>query len=330
MRALVYTAPHEVKMEDHPRPRPAAGDCEIAVAAAGICGSDMSGFLGHSRRRIPPLVLGHELVGRRASDGKRVVANPLISCGRCSACLSGAQNLCERWRLLGMDQTAGCYQEFVNVPETQVYEIPDSLSDAQAVVAEPLANIVHLFRTAAPLPFFRMGIVGGGTMGSLALLTAKRLGVRDVLVEDVSGVRLATARGMGASVAANVSTEHGREEAKQFAGHGLDLVLDASGVGPARQAAFDLCKPGGLVVLLGMGEERSSIDFITSIRKEHRVAMSFAYTPADFECALALLTSGEIDLRPWTEELPLEEGQQAFDRMTKAPGQTLKMLLRVS
>ena len=330
MRALVYTAPHEVRLEERSRPRPAAGDCEIAVAAAGICGSDMSGFLGHSRRRIPPLVLGHELVGRRVSDGKRVVANPLISCGRCPGCLSGAQNLCAHWRLLGMDQTSGCYQEFVSVPETQVYEIPDELSDAQAVVAEPLANIVHLFRIALPLPFFRMGIVGGGTMGSLALLTAKRLGVRDVLVEDVSDVRLATARSMGASLAANVSAEPGREQARQFAGHGLDLVLDASGVGAARQAACDLCRPGGLVVLLGMGEERSSIDFITSIRKEHRVAMSFAYTPGDFERALQLLTAGEIDLRPWTEELPLEAGQQAFDRMTQAPGETLKMLLRVS
>jgi threonine dehydrogenase-like Zn-dependent dehydrogenase len=146
----------------------------------------------------------------------------------------------------------------------------------------------------------------------------------------VSEVRLTTARGMGATVAANVSTEEGRAEARRFAGHGLDLVLDASGLGPARQAAFDLCRPGGLVVLLGMGHERSEIDFVTSIRKEHRVTMSFAYTPADFERALQLLTAGEIDIRPWTVELPLEEGQQAFDKMTKAPGDTLKMLLRVS
>jgi len=330
MRALVYTAPHEVTMEDRPRPQPAPGECEIAIAAAGICGSDISGFLGHSRRRIPPLVLGHELVGRRVSDGKRVVANPLISCGHCTACLSGAQNICVSWRLLGLDQTAGCYQEYVSVPETQVYEVPDSLTDEQAVVAEPLANIVHLFRIAAPLPFFRMGIVGGGTMGSLALLTAKRLGVKDVLVQDVSEVRLATARSMGATVAANVTTEEGRAEARRFAGHGLDLVLDASGVGAARQAAFDLCRPGGLVLLLGMGQERSEIDFVTSIRKEHRVAMSFAYTPPDFERALKLLIDGEIDIRPWTVELPLEQGQQAFDKMTKAPGETLKMLLRVS
>lgn len=329
MRALVYTAPGQVAMEERPRPQPAPGEVEIAIHAAGICGSDISGFLGHSRRRVPPLVLGHELVGR-TTDGRRVVANPLLSCNRCKACLSGAQNLCSSWRLLGLDKTPGCYQEFVAVPQNQVYEIPDDLTDARAALCEPLANIVHLFRIAAPAPFFRMGIVGGGTMGSLTLLTAKRLGVRDILVQDVSDVRLEVARGMGATLAANVSTEAGVAEARSFAGDGLDLVLDASGSEPARQAAFDLCRPGGLVVLLGMGSERSKIDFVTSIRKEHRVAMSFAYTPVDFERSLALLKAGEIDLTPWTVELPLEEGQRAFDKMSSSPGDTLKMLLRVS
>ncbi|MGA7858668.1 MAG: alcohol dehydrogenase catalytic domain-containing protein [Terracidiphilus sp.] len=329
MRALVYTAPRQVAMEDRPRPQPAAGECEIEVVAAGICGSDISGFLGHSRRRIAPMVLGHELVGRMR-DGRRVVANPLISCGRCSACLSGRQNLCSSWRLLGMDRTAGCYAEFISIPEGQVYEIPDQLTDARAVMAEPLANIVHLFRIAAPLPFFSMGIVGGGTMGSLALLTALRLGVRDVLVQDVSDVRLNVARRMGATLAANGATEEGRAEARSFAQEGLDLVLDASGSGAARQSAFDLCRPGGLVILLGMSQERSEIEFVASIRKEHRVAMSFAYTPVDFERSLTLLKAGEIDLTPWTVEMPLEQGQEAFDRMTSAPGETLKMMLRVS
>jgi 2-desacetyl-2-hydroxyethyl bacteriochlorophyllide A dehydrogenase len=315
-------------MEERDRPVVGSDEVEIAVAAAGICGSDVSGFLGHSRRRNPPLVLGHELVGR-TSDGKRVVANPLISCGRCTACLSGAQNLCTSWRLLGMDQTAGCYAEYVSLPRSQVYAIPDELSDAKAVIAEPLANIVHLFRIATPTPFFRMGIVGGGTMGSLALLAAKRLGVREILVQDLSDARLAVAHKMGASAALNVSSEEGRAEARRIAGNGFDLVLDASGVGAARQAAFDLCRPGGTVVLLGMGAEKSEIDFVTSIRKEHRVVMSFAYTPADFERSLALLTAGEIDLTPWTLEMALEQGQEAFDRITTDPGDTLKIVLRV-
>ncbi|PYX79337.1 MAG: hypothetical protein DMG70_28260, partial [Acidobacteria bacterium] len=138
------------------------------------CGSDLSGFLGHSALRKPPLILGHELVGR-LKDGRRVVANPLISCGHCNACLSGHQNLCESWRLLGLGQTQGTFTEFVSLPNGQVYEVPESLPASRAVLAEPLANIVHLFRLAAPAPFFRLAIVGAGTMGALALMTSQRI-----------------------------------------------------------------------------------------------------------------------------------------------------------
>src|SRR5262249_15546048 len=87
MRALVYTAPGKVEMQDPRRPTLQAGEREVAIEFAGVCGSDISGFLGHSALRKPPLVLGHELVGR-LPDGRRVVANPLLSCGRCSTCLS--------------------------------------------------------------------------------------------------------------------------------------------------------------------------------------------------------------------------------------------------
>jgi threonine dehydrogenase-like Zn-dependent dehydrogenase len=161
MRALVYTAPRRLIVEEYPRPQPAAGEVEIAVTAAGICGADISGFLGLSRRRTPPLIFGHELVGR-TRKGQRVVVDPLMGCGRCGECLRGARNLCRGLRLLGMDRMAGCFAEFVSVPDSQVHEIPDDLDDARAVFAEPLANIVHLFRLAAPPPFFCMGIVGAG------------------------------------------------------------------------------------------------------------------------------------------------------------------------
>jgi threonine dehydrogenase-like Zn-dependent dehydrogenase len=127
-----------------------------------------------------------------------------------------------------------------------------------------------------------------------------------------------------------VNSETGRGEARSFAGRGLDLVLDASGEERARQAAFELCRPAGTVVLLGMAKERSELDFGVSIRKEHRVLMSFGYTPVDFRRSLDLLVAGEIDLRPWTVEMPLEAGQQAFEQMTSSRGDTLKMVLRVS
>lgn len=328
MRALVYTAPRQMALEERPRPRAAAGEMEIAVAAAGICGVDLSGFLGRSRHCAPPLILGHELVGY-ARDGRRVAANPLMSCGRCAACLDGAQNLCSELRLLGMDHREGCFAEYVAVPESHVYEIAADLPDARAIFAEPLANVVHLFRLAAPPQLFRMGIVGVGAMGSLALRTALCLGARQVLVEDVDDCRLEAARQMGATLALDPSTEEGRAAGREFAGDGLDLVLDASGTETARQTAFNLCRPGGTVVLLGMAAGRSQVDFNSSIRREHRVVMSFGYTPVDFERSLNLLAGGEVDLTPWTAEVPLEEGQKAFEKMTASRGATLKTILRV-
>ncbi|PYX78935.1 MAG: hypothetical protein DMG70_29875 [Acidobacteria bacterium] len=216
------------------------------------------------------------------------------------------------------------------MPNGQVYEVPESLPASRAVLAEPLANIVHLFRLAAPAPFFRLAIVGAGTMGALALMTSQRIGASDVLVMDVNDQRLATMRELGAAATLNTSTPETVAEAQQLAGRGFDVVIDASGSASARQMAFDLCRPGGQVVLLGMGTQRSEINFVNSIRKEHRVVMSFAYTPVDFRRALDLLLAGEIDLGRWTEQMPLEQGQQALEKMSHAPGATLKMLLQVA
>ena len=327
MRALVYTAPETLELQDLPRPDAQAGEAEVLVEYAGICGSDMSGFLGHSARRKPPLVLGHELVGR-LGNGERVVANPLITCGDCAACLSGCQNLCDSWRLLGMDRVQGTFAEFVSLPKTQLIPIPEEMPAIRAILAEPLANIVHLFRLAAPPPLFRLAIVGAGTMGALTLLLAKLIGARDVLVADINAQRLEVMQQLGAHATADVSTPEGKDHLRNGR-PGFDLVIDASGSASARQLALDLCRPGGQVVLLGMGSPRSELDFVTSIRKEHRLMMSFAYTPVDFRRSVQLLIGGEIDLTPWTEALPLDSGQHAFEKMTKSPGATLKMLLSV-
>lgn len=328
MRALVYTAPGKVEMQERPRPELRAGEQEITVDVAGICGSDISGFLGHSALRKPPLVLGHELVGR-LKDGRRVVANPLVSCGRCVACLAGAQNLCDSWTLLGLGTTSGTFTELVALPQGHAYEIPDALTTDKAILAEPLANIVHMFRIASPPAFFRLAIVGAGTMGALTLLAGLRIGAREVLAADVNELRLTTMRQLGAMTTVNAANSDAVAEARQSAGRGYDVVVDASGSAPARQMAFDFCRPGGQVVLLGMGTQSSEINFVPSIRKEHRVVMSFAYTPLDFRRSLDLLVGGEINLAAWTVKMPLEQGQQALERMSHNPGLALKMMLEV-
>jgi 2-desacetyl-2-hydroxyethyl bacteriochlorophyllide A dehydrogenase len=226
-----------------------------------------------------------------------------------------------------MDQTNGCFAEYVTAPEAQVYPIPDELGDEKAVLAEPLANIVHLFNLVAPPSQCRLGIVGAGTMGSMALQMALRLRDREVLVEEVNESRRAAAERMGATLAVNPLSAGG--EAHRFAGPELDIVVDACGTGEARQEALDLCRPGGTVVLLGMAKERSEINFTAGIRNELRVLMSFGYTKKDFVRSLDLLAAGAVDLGPWTAQMTLEEGQRAFERMTGSREDTLKMILRV-
>src|SRR5262249_3411198 len=125
VKALVYTGPGRVEIQDVAKPAAGPGDALLAIEVAAICGSDIHGFLGHSERRKPGLVLGHEAVGTIQEvhpsvdgwkAGQRVVVNPLISCGACAACLAGRQNLCVRWQVLGLDRVQGTYAEFVALP----------------------------------------------------------------------------------------------------------------------------------------------------------------------------------------------------------------------
>lgn len=136
MKALVYVAPERMEIRDLPDPAPAEGEVLLGVSLAGVCGSDLYGFLGHSERRQAGLVMGHESVarvldvhpgvrGRRY--GQRVCFNPLLSCRTCRACLERRQNLCPRWTLYGMDRLHGTYAEGVAVPASQLFALTDAL-----------------------------------------------------------------------------------------------------------------------------------------------------------------------------------------------------------
>jgi 2-desacetyl-2-hydroxyethyl bacteriochlorophyllide A dehydrogenase len=330
MKALVLTGKEKVEMQEMPAPQPAAGEVLLRVSTAGICGSDIHGFLGHSPRRKPGLILGHEAVGvvselgsavKDFRQGQRVYVNPLISCGKCEACGSGRENCCAHWRLLGMDRVHGAYAEFVAVPASQLRTIPDDVSDERAVWAEPLANIVHCFRISMSEKPKSMAVLGAGTMGSLGIIVAKARGIEKVVVVDKNEARLAAAREIGADAAINID----KQDAKAVIGT-VDYVFDAVGVSSMRRLALDVCKRGGRMAFLGMGENETSLPFIDMIRNEQAIFTSFAYTPADFAESVRLIESGTGPLLKWTEKRRLDEGQESFLKMTHNPGGTLKLL----
>ena len=149
MKALVYTGTQELVYRDEVNPSEVSGESILKVHASGICGSDMHAYHGHDERRVPPLILGHEVSGQVQNGkfkGKDVVLNPLITCGKCEYCTSGREHLCPNRIILGMNrpiERQGVFAEFVSTPDQNIYEIPNGLDKNEAPVAEPTAVSLH-------------------------------------------------------------------------------------------------------------------------------------------------------------------------------------------
>ena len=339
MKALVYVGPETMEVQSLPDPTVGPGEVLLEISAAGICGSDIHGFLGHSERRKPGLVMGHETVARIAEVhpsvkgwrvSERVSFNPLVSCRSCPACLEGRQNVCADWKLFGMDRLHGTYAEYVSVPACQLLSLSEALPEPEAILVEPLAVVIHAFRVSMTETPRTMAIFGAGPIGALAVVLAKLRGVPRVCVVDVNEPRLAVARTLGADLAVDGSRPDALDEVRAWTdGRGADHVVEAVGVEATRRAAVAACSKGGRILFLGLAQNDSALPWIEMTRNEQSVFTSFAYTPRDFEAAVRLVEARRFDLKPWTETRPLAEGQASFVKMARDPGATLKLMLSV-
>ena len=140
MRALVYTQPNEVQLQDRPEPVLAAEEVILKIDAVGICGSDMHAYHGHDPRRKPGLVLGHEFSGTvvqsasaRYSMGTRVTGNPLITCGTCDYCVQGRNNLCAHRTMVGMTRP-GAIADYMSIPAASLIDMPQSQNVVKSFV----------------------------------------------------------------------------------------------------------------------------------------------------------------------------------------------------
>jgi threonine dehydrogenase-like Zn-dependent dehydrogenase len=183
MKALVYTNTNEIIYRDEPDPSPGPGEVLVKMEATGICGSDMHAYHGHDARRVPPLILGHEIVGTivdGSQAGQRVVINPLITCGQCQYCDTGFSNLCPERELIGM-RLAGAYAEKLVIPVRNLIAIPQTMDPVKAALSEPVATALHALnlariRSPRPLSELKVLVIGGGAIGLLAALLLKGYG----------------------------------------------------------------------------------------------------------------------------------------------------------
>src|SRR5919202_2750316 len=215
MKALVYEGAWQMPLREMERPEPGPEDVIVQVRAAGICGSDVHGFMGATGRRKPPIVMGHEFTGTVTATGEqvtrfrvgdRVVVQPLLTCGVCENCRAGLPNICLNRSGLGMNLN-GAYAEAVRVPQQMVYALPDEMSWEQGAMVEPLAVALHAVNLT---PFSLMDtvvIIGAGTIGLLTLLAAQRKGAGKIILTDLNAHRLEIARQLGADLVVNVKEQ---------------------------------------------------------------------------------------------------------------------------
>ncbi|MEO1458345.1 MAG: alcohol dehydrogenase catalytic domain-containing protein [Pseudomonadota bacterium] len=312
MKALVYTGTEEVEIREADLPVAEPGQAVVDVAVCGICGSDMHAYHGHDPRRRPPLVLGHEAAGtvREGSlAGRRVAINPLMTCGKCPACLGGREHLCPYRELIGM-RVPGAFAERVAINASNLTVLDDGLSFEAAALAEPLACAVHTVRLGLEREGQGAGalstiVLGGGAIGLLCALVLRAGGADRVAVAEANPLRrdsLAALDGL-----APYEPIAGEPDAAS-----ADCVIDAVGSGRTRAAAARLVRPGGTIVHIGLQDEAPGLDTRRITLQEIAFIGSYCYTRADFAEALRLLGDGLVEGTGWTEERGLDDGAAAF------------------
>jgi threonine dehydrogenase-like Zn-dependent dehydrogenase len=313
VRALVWRGERTLALEELPEPAPGDGEAVFEVQLAGICGSDLHPYKGHSGPRVPPLVLGHEAVGH--ADGGAFALYPVVGCGACARCGAGEDNLCASWRLIGM-QSQGVFADRVVVPRSSLVPLPPGVEPDVAVLAEPLSCCVGALRPHELGPGTRVLVIGCGPIGLLTVFLAARRGAEVAAADPLAERReLALRLGAGRAVAdaADVS--------------GCDLAVDAAGFEQTWRAAIDALSNGGTLVVLGLGQAEGGFPMAGLVRRAIVARGQFASSRADFADALDILAQGDLDVG-WVQQAPLTAGALAFENLVDRPSEFTKVVLR--
>jgi 2-desacetyl-2-hydroxyethyl bacteriochlorophyllide A dehydrogenase len=314
-----------MELQDVPEPAPAPGEVVIASRASAICGSDLHGFREASPRRIPPLVMGHETVGEisdagegvsAARIGERVVLKPILSCGACAWCGSGAINRCATGRLVGRDVAGGFAERFV-IPASAAVPLGGAVSDQVATLIEPMANATHVASRSVGNGD-RVFVIGAGPIGVLMAKGAFLHGASRVLVTDPMPDRLRLAVAQGAEPVAGEDPVASVFDATD--GDGADVVIDAAGFESTWAMGLRAVRMGGRIEQVGLGAGSGTVDFFAVLGKEVTISGSYAWTDEDFARAVEMVEEGVLDTTGWFTTMPIEEGQRAFQELVDASG----------
>jgi threonine 3-dehydrogenase len=338
VKALVKAkAEPGIWMADVARPQIGPNDVLIRMQKTAICGTDMHIYHwdAWAQRNVPvPMAVGHEYVGRIVEMGSevrglaigdRVSGEGHITCGHCRNCRAGRRHLCRNTVGVGVNRP-GCFAEYMSLPASNVFKLPDVITDEIASILDPLGNATH-----TALSFNLVGedvlITGAGPIGVMGVAIARFVGARHVVITDVNPYRLELARKMGASVALDVRTESLDDAMKKLGmEEGFDVGLEMSGNALAFRDMLRTMHHGGNVAMLGIMPKDTGIDWDQVIFKG--LMLKGVYGREMFETwykMSAMLQSG-LNIGPViTHRLPIGQFAEGFEIM--ASGQSGKVIL---
>ncbi|HEY9054600.1 MAG TPA: zinc-binding dehydrogenase, partial [Rectinemataceae bacterium] len=314
-----------MELRDIPAPVPKPGDYTIRVVANGVCGSDFEGYMGRSGRRIPPMIMGHEVSGviiakpsgGRYELGQRVVIFPKDYCGVCEYCTRDMVNVCPNGICMGVMTRDGSMTEFLAIGEKYLLPFADSLSFAEAAMTEPLAvamRSVNKLGDALISGSEYCVVVGTGTIGLLVISLLKLRGARNIIVSDASDFRLEVARRMGADFIINPKRQDFAASIAEITkGAMCDYSVEAVGITATVGNAIEALRIGGTALWIGNAQKTVELNMQKVVTTELTIRGNYVYGLEDFSSSLRLLEEGKIDSRPIiTHTRPLAEGVEVF------------------
>jgi L-iditol 2-dehydrogenase len=343
MKAMLLSKYKQLDLVEVDRPRVSSNEVLIAVEACGICGSDIHGFDGSSGRRIPPLIMGHEAAGtiaevgsdvRGFSVGDRVTFDSMISCGICSSCQSGATNLCQDRRVMGVScdtyRQAGAFAEFIAVPQHIVYSLPKNLPFEHAAMVEPVSVAVHAVSLLDLNGIQESAVVvGTGMIGLLVVQALRVVGFEKVIAVDVDPFKLNLASELGATQTVNANESDPTKTILELTdGQGVDVAMEVVGKTAPLQTAVESVRLGGQVGLVGNLQAVVDLPLQKVVTREIKLIGSCG-SSGEYPRCIELMANGEIQVAPLISKIAdLEEGPSYFDRLYASEPELMKVILK--
>lgn len=339
MKALVYTAPEQLQVQEYPMPVPAAGEVRIKVRYCGICGSDVHGYLGKTGRRIPPMVMGHEFSGvidavgdgvASLTVGTPVAVEPLLFCGECEACRSGRTNMCVDKSFLGVFRENGAMMEYICVPQQYVIPLSPEIPLQYGAAIEALAVGYRGSRQAGDLKGKNVVIIGAGTIGLMTLMFVLRQEPACVVVSDLSDARLRIAASFGAKTV-NPAEESAASRLTEWFGRAqADVTIEVVGATPTVKQSIDLLRNGGTAIWIGNAAKLVEVPMQEVVTRELTIQGTNVYTMDEFRQVARMLETDSLGLdRLISAVCTLEEAPYYFDKLAHDPGDLVKVLIEL-